>query len=123
MKHTSKKTVARERRHKRSRRKVSGTPDRPRVVIYRSLKHIYAQVVDDTSGVVLTSASTLSPEVKPKLNSGKKKTEQSKMVGELLASKALDKGIKQVRFDRSGYIYHGRVKALADALREGGLEL
>ena len=122
MKQRNKKAIGRERRHKRSRYKVLGTPERPRVVVYRSLRHIYAQLIDDTAGSVLTSASTLSPEIKSKLNSGKHKTEQSKMVGELLASKASEKGIKQVRFDRSGYVYHGRVKALADALREGGLE-
>jgi large subunit ribosomal protein L18 len=123
MNRSGRKARAREKRRLRSRQKVLGTQERPRVAVYRSLKHMYAQLVDDTAGEVLTSASTLSPEIKSKLNSGTAKIAQSKLVGELLAAKAMEKGIKRVCFDRSGYLYHGRVKALADALREGGLDL
>lgn len=108
-------------RHKRVRAKVSGTSESPRLCVYKTLTHIYAQVIDDTKGVTLVSASTLDPEVK-KLIEGKNKTEQAKVVGETLAKRALAKKIKQVVFDRGGYIYIGRVQALADGAREKGLK-
>jgi large subunit ribosomal protein L18 len=100
---------------------VSGTGSRPRLCVFRSLNHIYAQVIDDSRGHTLVSASTLDPEIKGDA-AGKARTGQAEMVGSLLARRALDKGIKQVAFDRGGYQYHGRVKALAEAARQGGLE-
>jgi large subunit ribosomal protein L18 len=115
------KSDARKRRHLRVRKKVSGTPDRPRLNVFRSNKHIYAQIIDDLSGNTLVSASTIDKELKGKLNSGGN-IEAAKTVGALIAKRAINKGIKKVVFDRGGYLYHGRVKALADAAREGGLE-
>ncbi len=115
--------MGRQRRRKSIRKKVSGEPGRPRLSVFRSLKHTYAQVIDDVGGVTLVSASTLSDEVRKELGNGDHtKTDASKAVGKVLARLALEKGIKQVRFDRGGYLYHGRVQALADAAREGGLE-
>lgn len=108
-------------RHKRVRSKISGTSDRPRLSVYRSLNEIYAQIIDDTTGKTLCSASTLDSEVKGQL-AGKTKTEQAKVVGEVIAKRALQKKIKEVVFDRGGYIYIGRVQALADAAREAGLK-
>ncbi len=113
--------AARLRRHRRVRKRVVGTPERPRVNVFRSLRHIYAQVIDDSQGHTLVSASTIDPEVVARLE-GLTKVEQARVVGEVLAKRALDRGIKQVVFDRGGYQYHGRVKALAEAAREGGLE-
>jgi len=104
----------------RIRKKISGTPAIPRVAVYRSNKQIYAQVVDDLNKVTILSASSKEKEIADK--TGIKKTEQAKLVGKLLASKCKDKGIESVVFDRSGYKYHGRVKSLADAAREGGLK-
>ncbi len=112
---------ARKRRHKRVRKKIFGTPERPRLCVFRSLKHIYAQIIDDTIGHTLVAASTLDPAIREKIK-GKTKTEQAKEVGLLLAQKALAKGITKVAFDRGGYKYHGRVKALAEGARKGGLE-
>jgi large subunit ribosomal protein L18 len=112
---------ARYKRHRRVRQKVSGNGDRPRLCIFRSLNHIYAQVIDDSQSHTLASASTLDSEIKQGVN-GKSKTDRAGMVGQLLAKRAIDKGIKEVAFDRGGYKYHGRVKALADAAREGGLK-
>jgi large subunit ribosomal protein L18 len=112
---------AQERRHRRVRKKVYGTPERPRLSVFRTLKHIYAQVIDDTRGHTLAAASTLDPQLRDRLD-GLKKTDQAKLVGELVAQRALQRGIKQVVLDRGGYLYHGRVKALAEAVREGGLE-
>jgi large subunit ribosomal protein L18 len=115
--------VGRQRRRKSIRKKVSGEPGRPRLSVFRSLKHTYAQVIDDVGGATLVSASTLTDEVRQELGNGDHtKTDASKAVGKVLARLALEKGIKQVRFDRGGYLYHGRVQALADAAREGGLE-
>ena len=111
---------ARLRRHRRVRRKVYGTAERPRLNVFRSLNHIYAQVIDDERGVTLVSASTLDPELRGQLT-GLTKTEQAKKVGELVAKRALAAGIKRVVFDRGGYLYHGRVKALAEGSREAGL--
>lgn len=113
--------VARLRRHRRVRKHVVGTPERPRLNVFRSLRHIYAQVIDDSQEHTLVSASTIDPEVKAQLQ-GLAKTEQASVVGKVLAERALGQGIKKVIFDRGGYKYHGRVKALADAARECGLE-
>ena len=110
--------ATRQRRHIRVRRKISGTPECPRLCVYRSNSNIYAQIIDDVAGNTLVSASTLDKEVKTK-HANK---EAAKEVGTLIAKKAADKKIKQVVFDRSGYIYHGVVKELAEAAREAGLE-
>src|SRR5581483_10081403 len=118
---TTKERLARERRHRRVRIQVSGTPERPRLNVYRSLEHIYAQVIDDVAGHTLVSASTLDGEVK-KAISGKPKTEVARIVGQVVAARARNAGITKVVFDRGGNKYHGRVKALADGAREGGLE-
>ena len=115
------RAVARERRHARVRTKVHGTTDRPRLNVFRSLEHIYAQVIDDAQGVTLVSASSLDVELKAEMT-GKKKSEKAKLVGIAVAKRALAAGIKAVIFDRGGYKYHGRVKAVADGAREGGLE-
>jgi len=112
--------LARRRRHLRVRKKVIGRPTRPRLAVYRSLAHIYAQIIDDTSGRTLVAASTLDPEARALLD-GKNKTEDAKVVGRLIAERAKKVGIDAVVFDRGGYIYHGRVKALAEAAREAGL--
>jgi large subunit ribosomal protein L18 len=104
----------------RIRKKISGTADLPRLAVYRSNKQIYVQVVDDLNKVTILSASSKEKEVADK--TGIKKTEQAKLVGKLLASKCKEKGLETVVFDRSGYKYHGRVKSLADAAREGGLK-
>jgi len=113
--------LARKRRHVRVRAKVSGTAMRPRLCVFRSLNHIYAQVVDDSVGYTMVSASSLDPEIRDKIT-GKKKTESAELVGSLVAQRALNKGIKQVAFDRGGYQYHGRVKSLAEAARKAGLD-
>jgi len=108
-------------RHKRIRKKLSGTTERPRLAVFRSEKHIYAQIIDDTKGVTLVAASTVEKAMREKL----KKTwnvEAAKEVGKLIAERALAKGIKEVVFDRGGFKYHGRVKALADSAREAGLK-
>ncbi len=112
---------ARLRRHHRVRLTVKGTAERPRLCVFRSLNHIYAQIIDDSAGSTLVSASTVAGEVKSKADS-KAKTEQAKLVGAAIAREALGKGIQQVVFDRGGYQYHGRVKALAEAAREAGLK-
>ena len=121
MNSAKKKRLARERRHRRIRKKVFGTSDRPRLNVYRSLKHIYGQVIDDNAGHTLASASTLDGEVLAELGE-KNKTEQAYLVGQVLARRALEKGIDSVIFDRGGWAYHGRVKALADGARKEGLE-
>lgn len=111
----------RQRRHLRVRKRVTGTPDRPRLCVFRSLSHIYAQVIDDEAQRTLVSASSVEPSFREgKVSGGNVKAAQ--MVGKLLAERALAKGIKKVAFDRGGYLYHGRVKALAEAAREGGLD-
>ncbi len=119
------KVLRRKRRRLRVRKKVFGTPDRPRLCVYKSLKHIYAQIVIDPPlgpCKVLTGASTLSPEIRNEVKRLKGKIEKAKLVGRLIAEKALKLGIKKVVFDRAGYKYHGRVKALAEGAREKGLE-
>lgn len=112
----------RKRRQRRIRLKISGTSERPRLNVFRSLHHIYAQVIDDVAGHTLASASTVDKDVAEQI-AGKKKSEQAAIVGKIVAQRALDAGIQEVVFDRGGYIYHGRVKALADGAREGGLKL
>ena len=111
----TKRNAIRQRIHDRIRRKLSGTEARPRLNVYRSLNHIYAQVIDDQSGQTLVSASTI------KMKTGGN-VAAAKEIGKAVAEKAVEKGIKKVVFDRGGYLYHGRIKALADAAREAGLE-
>jgi len=111
----------RVRRHKRVRKFISGTNDRPRLSVFRSSAEIYAQVIDDVNGVTLCSASTIDRAIRGEMD-GKDKSEQSRLVGKLVAERAMDKGIKTVVFDRGGFRYIGRVKALADGAREAGLE-
>ncbi len=112
------KNVARKRRHIRVRKKIAGTAERPRLNVYRSLANIYAQIIDDDKGVTLVSASTLDAAQKDNYGGN---VSAAKAVGLLIAQKAKEKGITDVVFDRGGYIYHGRVKALAEGAREGGL--
>ncbi len=107
-------------RHARVRRKIHGTTARPRLSVYRSLNHVYVQVIDDEEGKTLAAASSLESAVKGQKN-GKLKTDVAKMVGTLISERAKEKGITTIVFDRGGYLYHGRVKALAEAVREGGL--
>jgi large subunit ribosomal protein L18 len=115
------RATERGRIHKRIRRKMSGTPKRPRLCVYRSLNHIYAQIVDDALGTTLVSASTVEKEVRGDLkNAGN--IQAAKAVGKIVAERAKAKGIEAVVFDRGGYLYHGRVKALAEAARESGLK-
>jgi large subunit ribosomal protein L18 len=115
------KNKLRKKKHLRIRNKISGTTERPRLNVYRSNKNIYAQIIDDVNGVTLVSASTVEAALKNNVNYGGNK-EAAKEVGKLLAQRAVEKGVKLVVFDRGGYIYHGRVKELADAAREAGLE-
>jgi len=112
--------AARERRHTRVRAKVKGTLERPRLCVFRSLNHVQAQVIDDVQGHTLAAASSLDPEVKAQAN-GKNKSALAGLVGTVVAKRALEKGIKTIVFDRGGYRYHGRVKALAEAARAAGL--
>ncbi len=112
---------ARKRRHLRVRKRVFGTPERPRLNVYRSLSQIYAQIIDDVAGHTLVSASTIDKELREKVK-GLKKTEQARLVGKALAERALSRGIEQVVFDRGGFRYIGRVQALAEGAREGGLK-
>jgi large subunit ribosomal protein L18 len=111
----------RKARHERIRKKIEGTAERPRLCVRRSLNHIYAQIVDDGSGKSLVQVSSLTPDLKSAVE-GKNKVETSKEIGKLIAQKAQAAGIKQVVFDRGGYLFHGRIKAVADAAREAGLE-
>ncbi|MCL6516884.1 50S ribosomal protein L18 [Alicyclobacillus sp.] len=115
------RNLARKRRHLRVRKRIEGTPARPRLNVYRSNKHIYAQVIDDEHGRTVVSASTLDKELREAVANGAT-VEAARKVGELVAKRALEKGVKSVVFDRGGYLYHGRVRALADAAREAGLE-
>lgn len=113
------KNVVRKKRHLRVRKNLFGTEERPRLNVFRSSKHIYAQLIDDINGKTLASASTVDKEYSEKVTGN---SEAAKLVGELIAKRALDKGYKTVVFDRGGYLYHGRVQTLADAAREAGLE-
>jgi large subunit ribosomal protein L18 len=116
---------ARDRRHRRVRKKLSGTPDRPRLCVFRSLKHVYAHLVDDTAHRTILTVSSLSPEVRGRLETEKPKGKLavSKIVGQILATKAKEKGLERARFDRGGYLYHGRVRAVAEGAREAGLTI
>lgn len=111
----------RKKKHMRIRNRISGTSERPRLNVYKSNKNIYAQIIDDVSGVTLVSASTVEAAIKNSVNNGGNK-EAAKEVGKLIAQRAVEKDIKTIVFDRGGYIYHGRVKELADSAREAGLE-
>ena len=113
--------LARKRRHVRVRKQVEGTSERPRLNVYRSLNHIYAQIIDDSRGSTLLSVSSVDPSLHKSLV-GKTRSEQATVVGKTLAERATEAGISQVVFDRGGYKYHGRVKKLAEASREGGLK-
>ena len=115
------RSQARKRRHVRVRRKVHGTTERPRLNVYRSINHIYAQVIDDTVGHTLVSASTLDKQIQADTESSSP-LDIAKVVGRIVAERAKEKGIEKVVFDRGGYAYHGKIKALADASREAGLE-
>ena len=115
------KRLARERRHLRVRKKIYGTAERPRLSVYRSLRHMYAQIIDDNAGHTLVSASTQEPSLRDQFPSTMNK-EAAQRVGEILAKRAREKGIESVVFDRGGYLYHGRVKALAEGAREHGLK-
>ncbi len=115
------KKIGKERRHERIRKQVSGTADRPRLSVYRSLNNVYAQIIDDTKGVTLVATSTLDKEIKA-TEGHKGNIEAAKKVGQMIAAKAVAAGIKKVVFDRSGYRYHGSIKALAEGSREAGLE-
>ncbi|QQE78517.1 50S ribosomal protein L18 [Alicyclobacillus sp. SO9] len=112
---------SRQRRHLRVRKNISGTSGRPRLNVYRSNKNIYAQVIDDAAGQTLVSASTLDSELKDAVKNGGS-IEAAKLVGQLVAKRAVEKGMTSVVFDRGGYLYHGRIQALADAAREAGLQ-
>jgi len=116
----NKREASRLRRKRSIRRRISGTAARPRLSVFRSSKHIYAQIIDDVSGETLVSASTQSPELKDAIE-GKKKSEKASLVGQLVAKKSLEREISKVVFDRNGFVYHGRIKAVADGAREGGL--
>jgi large subunit ribosomal protein L18 len=115
------RSVARARRHLRVRKNLAGTTARPRLNVYRSISGIYAQVIDDQTGRTIVSASSVDHDLRDKLK-GMKKSEQAKMIGQAVAERAKDKGIQSVVFDRGGYRYIGRIKALADGAREGGLQ-
>lgn len=106
----------------RVRKKISGTPERLRLTVFRSLNNIYAQLIDDTQGNTVLSVSTIDKEAKEQIKPDMTKSKKSELVGSLLAQKALEKGIKNVKFDRNGYLYHGRIKTLAEAARKAGLE-
>ena len=115
------KKIGKEKRHERIRKQVSGTAERPRLCVHRSLNNVYAQIIDDTKGVTLVATSTLDKEIKA-TEGHKGNIEAAKKVGKMIAAKAIAAGIKKVVFDRSGYRYHGSIKALAEGSREAGLE-
>lgn len=119
--HKVRKNEKRQKRHLRIRNKVQGTPERPRLNVFRSLNNIYAQIIDDTTGNTLVSASTLDKDIAESIKD-MNKSEAAKLVGKSVGERATAKGINSVVFDRSGYIYHGRVKELADGAREAGLQ-
>lgn len=115
------KIEGREKRHKRIRKKIVGTKERPRLSIRRSINHLYAQIIDDTAAKTLVSLSTLSPDLRSKLAKSAGNVKGASLLGAVLAEKCKKEGVTKVVFDRAGYLYHGRVKALADAARKGGL--
>ncbi len=114
--------TTRERRHRRVRAKISGTPQRPRLNVFRSSAHMYAQVIDDTKGHTIVAACDLDEAVRERAGEGATKTARAKAVGEVVAERAREAGVEAVLFDRGGFLYHGRVKAVADGAREGGLK-
>jgi large subunit ribosomal protein L18 len=116
------RSEARLRRKKRVRKKIRGTPDRPRLSVFRSARHIYAQIIDDTSSKTLVDASSMSKDIKPMVGRKAGNKEGAAMVGEFIAKRALGRGIKKVVFDKNGFLYHGRIRTLAEAARENGLE-
>ena len=116
------RSKVRAKKHMRIRNRFSGTAERPRLAVFRSNNHVYAQVIDDVNGTTLVSASTLEKDIKAELKNTDDQAAATK-IGDVVAKRALEKGIKAVVFDRGGYIYHGKVKALAEAAREAGLEL
>ncbi len=118
----SKKKSARLRTKKHIKKRVMGTPQKPRLVVFKSLKHIYAQLVDDTNQKTITGASSLTKDLQADLSKAKTKTERAKIVGKKIAEVAKEKNFESVVFDRNGYLYHGRIKAVADGAREGGLK-
>jgi len=120
---SAQRAVARQRRHARILKKVRGTPERPRLVVRRSLRHLEAQLVDDDRGVCITGVSTRSKDVQGKLEDDQRKSTQSRIAGQLMAERAKARGIERVVFDRGGYLYHGRVRAFAEGVREGGLRI
>lgn len=117
------KKIRRARRKMSIRRDIYGTKEKPRLSVFRSLNNIFVQLIDDTNGNVIVSASTIDKEVKTKITEKMTKIDQSKLIGKIIAERAIAQNIKEAIFDRNGYIYHGRVKALADAARESGLKL
>jgi len=119
MTHVASRGAARQKRHERIRLRLAGSPERPRLAVFRSLNHIYAQVIDDSSGKTLAAASSLEKELRA---SGQRKTDEAKNVGRLVAERARSAGVERVVFDRAGFRYHGRIKSLAEAAREAGLE-
>ena len=119
---TVSKTEARIKRRKRVRKRVRGTPERPRLMVFRSSRNIYAQIIDDSISRTLVDASSMSRDIKPQITGKGGNREGASMIGKYIAERALKKGIKKVVFDRNGFLYHGRVKALSDAARENGLE-
>jgi large subunit ribosomal protein L18 len=121
-KQSKRKQWRRERAHLRIRSRVSGTAERPRLAVFKSLRYVYAQLIDDRQGVTLAAASSLEPELKSQLEAGTGNAKAAKLVGETLAERAKAKGIDKVVFDRGGYVYHGKVKQLAEAAREKGLQ-
>jgi large subunit ribosomal protein L18 len=118
---TGSRTLARFKRKKRIRKKIFGTAEKPRLSVFRSARHIYAQIIDDSSGSTLVSASSLEKAVRERSDLGDKAS-VAKHIGELVAGRAVEKGVKAVVFDRNGFLYHGRVKAVSDGAREGGLK-
>ncbi len=122
MKNKNKKIQGRDRRRKQIRKKIFGTTEKPRLSIFRSTNHIYAQIIDDFNQKSITTVSDLTKEVRAELNEKSTKTEKSKIVGKIVAKMALENGVTTVVFDRGGYRYHGRVKTLADSAREAGLK-
>lgn len=121
LKHSKIKIQKRVARHERIRKTLVGTTQRPRLCVHRSLNHFYAQIIDDTSGKVITGLSTLDKDLRTKMKNGGNLT-GAKLLGEAFARKAKEKGVTKVSFDRGGYLYHGRIKAFAEAARKGGLE-
>ena len=122
MANTQQRSVRRERAHRRVRARVSGTGERPRLSVYKSSKYIYAQVIDDLKGETLAQASSAEPDLRARYEGGGDSRAAAKVIGETVAQRAREKGVERVVFDRGGYIYHGRIKAVADGAREAGLQ-